>query len=159
MRYLSIPVLVALVLVGCGGGGPEDAVRGFFDALKNGDGTTASSYLSESAVTQIGQGLTQIKADPTGLSLSAMNAALGTQITQEQISVMDAQGFAGAILSGTTAQQQVGTVPVDILSSSVSGDNATVTARVTVGGQPVEQEIPLVRENGGWRIASPEFGM
>lgn len=42
----------------------------------------------------------------------------------------------------------------DITGSEVEGDNATVTAELTIMGQLIEEEYEVMKQNGKWVMAS-----
>lgn len=134
LKYPALMVLlllVAMVAAACGGGGggtsntPEDATKAFFEAsfAGNADATRAQTCASLQE------------------SLDTYLEAVSTSFATTETSVD---------VSGLTYTK-----------ASESGDNAVVnvggTMNATVAGQSAEipfegAEIPLVKENGAWKV-------
>jgi len=156
-------ILVALsaicLVAACGGPKPEDSVKGFFDAMKAGDGEKAVSYLSQSTIDEMSNGLEQLKADTTGFAIGMISSMLDTQLTQDQVNAMDGRQFAAMLLGSSMIQQQIGTIEYAIGTVTIKGDSATVSVTTTVNGQSSTNDATLLREGGAWKLEMPEFGM
>ncbi len=150
-------IAAASVLVSCGGSGgsPGDAVTGMMDAIKAGDGETAVSYVSSSALEQMDSQLQVLKADPEASAQQL--AMLGIQIDAEDIPDMTARDFAIAMISSPTVTSIMESAEVSIGETSINGDSAKVEVTVTVNGQTETNTVDVVREDGQWKVS--QFGL
>jgi hypothetical protein len=158
MKKLLIGASVLMMLAACGASNPEDAVTGFFEAMKAGDGAKAVTYLSQSTIDEIGSGLEEIKADTTGMA-AAMLPMMGINVTPEELQEMSAEDFVAALFSSQMMKDMLGTAEIEVVSSTVNGDAATVHVKMTMNGETDEEDLELVREGGAWKLNLPEFGM
>jgi hypothetical protein len=156
-KMLALVSLVALI-VACGSPKPEATVTGFFDAVKAGNGETAAGYLSQASIDAMSQGLEELKADTTGFALSMMTGMLGVEITQDELASLDGKGFAALLLGSDMIAAEIGTGTIEVLGSTITGETATVQVRMTVDGEATEEEVPLVLENGQWKLDMEGMG-
>jgi len=158
MRKLAAAACLLALLTACGGGGegnPGDAVTGMFDALKVGDGETAVSYMSQSALDEMDAQVEMLKADPEGASQQL--ALIGIEIDAEDIPGMTARDFAVAMISSPMMQSVMETAEVSIGEVTVEDDLARVEVTTTVMGESETHTIDVVMEDGRWKVT--EFGM
>lgn len=148
-------VLAAACGGGSGGGTPGEAVTGMFDALKAGDGETAVSYLSRSALDEMEAQLEMLKVDPE--MSSEQLALVGIEIDAGDIPGMTARDFAVAMISSPMMRSVMQTAEVSIGEVSIDGDLARVEVTTTVMGQTETNTIDVVMEDGRWKVT--EFGM
>lgn len=159
VKKLFVAASLVCLVAACGGLKPEDTVKGFFDAMKAGDGAKAASYLSQGTIDEMSSGLEELKADTTGFALGMMSSMLGVEMTADQLADMDGLGFAAMLLGSDMMKEQLGTVDFTIGSATINGDRAVVTVSMVANGETTEDEVELVKENGAWKLDMPEFGM
>lgn len=158
MRRLVALAGAAVLMASCGGGGggnPGDAVTEMFDALKAGDGETAVSYMSASALEEMDAQLEMLKADPE--TSSQQLALIGIEIDAEDIPDMTARDFAVAMISSPMMKSVMETAEVSIGEVTIEDDVARVEVTTTVMGESETHTIDVVREDGQWKVT--EFGM
>jgi hypothetical protein len=154
-RLVTVTAAVAL-MAACGGGGtPGDAVTGMFDALKAGDGETAVSYMSASALSEMDTQLEMLKANPEASSQQL--ALIGIEIDAGDIPDMTARDFAVAMISSPMMKSVMETAEVSIGEVTIEDDVARVEVTTTVMGESETHTIDVVREDGQWKVT--EFGM
>jgi hypothetical protein len=158
MRRLVALAGAAALMASCGGGGggnPGDAVTEMFDALKAGDGETAVSYMSASALEEMDAQLEMLKVDPEASSQQL--ALIGIEIDAEDIPDMTARDFAVAMISSPMMKSVMETAEVSIGEVTIEDDVARVEVTTTVMGESETHTIDVVREDGQWKVT--EFGM
>jgi hypothetical protein len=146
---LILVVLTALCLVAaCGGPNPGDAVKGFFDAVKAGDGEKAAGYLSRSAVEEMGSIRQYMMSDESGVAELA--AEMG--VSADQLRNVDDLGFVALLLCSEDFRGELEGIEVSVGSSTIEGESATVQITYTQDGESDEDEIELVKEDGAWKL-------
>ncbi len=153
-------VSVFALTMACGGGSeadPGDAVTGMFDALQEGNGESAVSYMSESALDEMDEQLELVKLDPE--MASTQLAAMGIQIETSDIPDMTARDFAIAMISSPTITAIMQSAEVTIGEVTIDGDAAKVDVTMTVMGETETNTIDVVRENGQWKVTEFGFNM
>jgi hypothetical protein len=121
---------LALAVAGCGKSDEDkarDAVRGYFDAVADGDGPEACGHLASEARKGLEAGAASAGAGPGGCGrtldrlLDAPNARRIRRSFDE----------------------------VEVGGAKLKGDTGTVTIRGAAGEVP----LPVRKEDGGWRVA------
>jgi hypothetical protein len=146
---LATATLLAF-LAACGGaaGSPEDAVKGFIDAVKAGDGAKAVGYLSSNALAEMDEQLVALKDDPA-MAVMALTS-MGVEVTEDEIKDWDAEDFFAALIETEVMRAQLEEeLDVTVTGSEVDGEQASVFITTPDGD---EEEVDMILENGQWKI-------
>jgi hypothetical protein len=125
---------LAVLLVGCGGGAneavtAEGAIRGFYTAVMEGDGTRACSFLSDDLREEVAPA-------NTGISCETAFGTIAGRMTADR---------------REETQRAIDTASMDV---QVDGDTAFVTVRAITELQPRKGAFRLIRDSEGWHIIS-----
>jgi hypothetical protein len=151
MKVLAACFSGVLLLSACGAeDGPEDAVLGMLDALKDGDGARAVACMSPDALAEMGSLLETLKTDPE--AASAQLALMGIRVDAAEWSEMTPAGFAEAVFSSPMFTGIMASVEVSLGEATIDGDHAMVEVTTTIGGETDTSSIELRLENGAWSI-------
>jgi hypothetical protein len=145
-------------VMACGGPRPEDAVSGFLEAMKAGDGEGAVGYLSQPTIDDIGSGLEELRADTTGLALGVMDSMFGMTLTLEQIDTIDSREFAALLLGSRLVRERLETAGYSLGRPAVTMCSVPVTYSLAGDTIPIEDEVTTILEDGVWKLHMPEFG-
>ena len=145
--------------IACGGGSsgnnPGDAVTEMFDALREGNGESAVSYMSESALEEMEEQLEYMKMDPE--SSAQQLTAMGIEIDAAAIPDMTAKDFAVVMISSPMMQSNMESSEIIIGDVNIEGDMAKVEVNTTFMNKTETHTIDVNMEDGQWRVT--EFGM
>jgi hypothetical protein len=145
VRAIFLALSLFCLLAACGGSNPGDSVKGFFDALQARDGEKAASYLSQSAIEEMGSLRQYLMSDP-----EAAAAELGLSV--EQITNADDRQFVALMLGSEMVAGEAEGLVVTVGEATVNGNQATVQVTYTQDGDSDTKEVNLILEDGGWKL-------
>ena len=131
LKSLALVVAAALMMTACGGGGggatPSDVVKKFMEATTTDfDFAKAKQYVAKE-------------------HLASYDEVMALLETPEMKAYMDAAKAAAQAAGGQL-------VKIDVVNEEIDGDNAKVTVKMSSMGQEMEEVIPLIKEDGSWKI-------
>ena len=148
VTVLASAVLLVLFTACGGGGSPDDAVKGFIEAVKAGDGAKAAGYLSSHALEELDEQLVVLKEDPE-MAVMAL-ATMGVETTASEVKDWTSADFFAALIETEMMREELGDkLDVEVTGSETDGEEAAVFLR-TVDGD--EDEFDMILENGQWKI-------
>lgn len=126
-RFAFPVALMALVIAGCGGPAPDEAVRGYFAAIVDGNGERACETLTAELRRDIDRSPAARRTGATCVEVMELAAGLNPDLSQED---------------------------VDGLSIEVEedGDRASARLRNPLVRRP--EKIELVKAGGNWKIST-----
>jgi hypothetical protein len=148
MRSMLFASFLLCLIMACGAAGPGDAVRGFFDALQAGDGEKAASYLSQQAIDEMGSLRDYMMGDEA--QIAEMAAEFG--VSADELSNADDRQFVAIVLGSEMMAGEAEGLEVTIGEVTIDGDRATVQVTYSFEGDSDEDELELVKEDGGWKL-------
>jgi len=144
----STVLLVLFSACGEGGGSPEDALKGFIEAVKAGDGTKAAGYLSSYAVEELDEQFEVLKEDPE-MAVMALET-MGVEATVSEVGDWTSREFFAAIIETEMMREELGDkLELEITGSEIEGEEAIVFLTNADGD---EEEFEMILENGEWKI-------
>jgi hypothetical protein len=155
MKFIPV-VSTIFLLLACGGGAgdPGDAVLDMFAALKAGDGEKAVTYLSSSALEAMEETLDEIRSEPEAVAYLSM---MGMNVNAAELEDMDAREFAVLLIESPMISGIMSSAVVEIGEVSIDGETAMVEVTTSVMDESETNTIPVVLENGKWKVT--EFGL
>jgi hypothetical protein len=157
MKFISaLSALLLLMACGDGAGDPGDAVLDMFVALQAGDGEKAVSYMSSSALEEMEATLDEIRAEPEAAVYLSM---MGIDLDASELEDLDARGFMVLLIESPMISGIMASVEVEIGEVSIDGETAMVEVTTTAMGETETNTIPVVLENGQWKVTEFEMNL
>lgn len=126
-RFAPLFVVIALAWGGCGGSAPDDAVRGYFTAIVDGDGERACQTLTARLRREIDGSQAARRTGVTCVEVMELAAGLNPDLTKDQVEDL----------------------PVEI---EEEGDRARARLRNPLVRR--RERIDLVKAGGEWKIST-----
>ena len=145
----ALSLTVLFVLMACGGGAlPEDSMTAFVAAIKDGDGSTAASYISSHALSEMDVQLVAIKENPE-MSVTYF-ATMGIETTESEIEDWTTEDLLAAFLGSPEMVEELGDkLDLEVTGSEVDGSEAVVFITTADGS---EEEVDMILEDGMWKL-------
>lgn len=159
-RIVLLTAAASFLAVSCGGGGetaatPADAVDEMFQAIAEGNGERAVSYMSSSAMAEMEEQFQMIQQDPEASAQQLR--AVGIEIDAEEIPDMTARDFGVRMISSPMMETVMQEAEITVGEVTMDGDVAHVEVTTTIMGETETNTIDVVKEEGQWKVT--EFGM
>ena len=132
LKKLAFVLAASLMLTSCGGGGstPSSVAKKFAEATKNLDFKEAKKYVAKEYAEDVDEII-------------------------EQLNSPEAQAYMGMI------KEMAKSAKIEVFGEKISddGNSATVTIKTEVMGQTHEEDLPLIKEDGVWKVdEKPSMG-
>lgn len=130
---------------------PEDVLREFVRAVREGNGELAASYISESNIdAEFSETAESVRTFTVEEQLR-LTSILGLSVSPEDFSVMDARSLVALFIASGSMASQFGN-EVFYGETSIHNDTAYVHC-VDIASTPFEVEtVLLIRESGSWKL-------
>lgn len=132
------------------GDSPGETVIALFDALTEGDGETAVSYLSSGTIAELQVMVDAMMMDPETAATEL--AAMGMQLEEGQLENLSAEEFGALVLSSPMIAQVMAMLDVSVGDVEITGDSAVVEVLTSMMGETNMDVVHTVLEDGGWKI-------
>jgi hypothetical protein len=130
LKSLVLVVAAGLMIAACGGAStPSDVVKKVLDAQASFDYGTVKKYVVKDLVPQIEEVEKQFESPEAKAAIEASKVLEGDQ-----------------------------QVKYDVVKEEIDGDSAKVTVKMSVAGREQEFTLPLVKEDGAWKVSTLDFG-
>ena len=154
MKTGILAVVAVLVLApitfAAAGDSPGETVIALFDALTEGDGETAVSYLSSGTIADLQIMVDAMMMDPETAATEL--AAMGMQLEDGQLENLTAEEFGALVLSSPMISQVMAMLDVSVGDVEISGDSAVVEVVTSMMGETNTDVVNTVLEEGSWKI-------
>lgn len=110
--------------------------------------------MSSSALEEMEATLDEIRAEPEAAAYLSM---MGIDLDTSELDDLDARGFMVLLIESPMISGTMASVEVEIGEVSIDGETAMVEVTTTAMGETETNTIPVVLENGHWKVT--EFGM
>ncbi len=155
MRLLATALALTAALAGTASAeaGPCEIVEDFFNAIKDSRGADAAALMSSSVLSELDMLVAMMQMDPA--TAAEELSTMGSGVTEEDVMAMTGESFIAMVLSSEDVAGVLGTTElVEVTQVSLEGDSALVRVCVTIMGETNEDTMPMVLEEGEWKVGS-----